>query len=107
MKRYALLLGVLVLAVVMVSCASVGRNFDSTKVPMVEIGKTTKADIEAWFGMPYQTTLLSNMPSGGVLRYTYTSAKASYGGMKSSGKTLVVDFDKNNIVVDKGYSEQN
>lgn len=107
MKRYVLLLGVLVLAVVMVSCASVGRDFDSAKVPMVEIGKTTKADIEAWFGKPYQITALSNMPSGGVLRYIYTSAKASYGGMKSSGKSLVVDFDKKNVVVDKGYSEQN
>lgn len=97
----------LALAVLFVAaCASSGRSFDSTKVSQIQKGTTTRAEIESWFGPPQQRQTLSAMPNGATLRYVYAWGHASWGGAKSTGKSLVVDFDAKDVVADHAYSEQ-
>lgn len=103
MKSLVMTLAACVL--VLGGCASVGRDFDETKVENIKTGTTTRADIEAWFGKPNDRAPVEQ-DNGAVLRYTYKYGKASWGGMSSSAKALVVDFDANDIVVDHAYSSQ-
>ena len=103
MKTVALAL--LASFLVLGGCASVGRDFDETKVEQIRKGTTTRAEIEQWFGQPNDRAPVEQ-PNGGVLRYTYKYGKASWGGMSSSAKALVVEFDANDIVVDHAYSSQ-
>lgn len=87
-------------------CASTGKDFDDSKVGNIKTGTTTRAEIEQWFGAPTSRTALSNMANGGVLRYQYTYGSASWGGASRSGKSLVVDFDAKDVVVDHAFSSQ-
>jgi outer membrane protein assembly factor BamE (lipoprotein component of BamABCDE complex) len=93
-------------ALLLAACATAGRQFDRTHVNDVKKGVQTKEQIRAWFGEPYQVTApLSGHPAGCVERWTYVHAYASYGGMKSTSASLVVDFDKKGKVCDHAYSE--
>jgi hypothetical protein len=87
-------------------CASTGKDFDDTKAANIKTGTTTRAEIEQWFGAPTSRTPLSNTANGAVLRYQYTHGKASWGGASSSGKSLVVDFDAKDVVVDHALAKQ-
>ncbi|HZN40116.1 MAG TPA: hypothetical protein VFD82_15020 [Planctomycetota bacterium] len=102
MRRRLISVACLMLA----GCASAGRDFDETKVPNIKVGTTTRVEIEQWFGLPVNRTSLSGQPNGAVMRYTYTYARATWGGASSSGKALIVDFDQKDVVVDQAYSSQ-
>lgn len=53
-KSVVLILSVLILAVI-VSCATVGRDFPTDAVSKIQIGKMTKEDISRLFGSPWRT----------------------------------------------------
>lgn len=95
-----------VLLIAAAGCASAGKEFDHTHVQDIRKGVQTKDQIRQWFGAPYQTTSpLADNPAGCVERWTYVYARATHAGHKSTGKSLVVDFDKNGRVCDHAYSQ--
>ena len=87
-------------------CATVGTDFDAARVSDIVRGETNQRQIQDMFGQPSRIQNVSGLPGGAVERYTYQYGHASWGGMKSEGKALVVDFDSNKIVVDYSYAEQ-
>jgi len=86
------------------ACATVGRDFDESRVPNIATGATTRMEIEQWFGMPNQRTTMSPAPNGAVLRYTYRYGRSTWGGASTKAKCLVVDFNDAGVVVDQGFS---
>jgi outer membrane protein assembly factor BamE (lipoprotein component of BamABCDE complex) len=90
----------------LVSCASAGRQFDTTHVYDIKKGTQDKDQIRAWFGEPYRVQAVSGSPLRCVERWTYTHAFSSWGGTKTKTETLVVDFNKSGKVCDNAYLEQ-
>lgn len=90
----------------LVSCASAGKQFDTTHVNDIKKGSQDKDQIRAWFGEPYRVQAISGSPLGCVERWTYTHAFSSFGGTKTKTETLVVDFNKRGKVCDNAYLEQ-
>ena len=105
MPRVGALVIALSALMALTGCASSGKKFDTTHVNDIETDKTTRAQVDAWFGPPASQTS-ANTPQGAVLRYTYTYAYSSWGGAKTTSKSLVVDFNAQNVVVDHAYVEQ-
>ena len=88
------------------ACASAGRQFDRAHISDVKKGVQTKDQIRQWFGQPYQVTApLTGHPAGCVERWTYTYARSTHGGAKTTSASLVVDFDGKGTVCDHAYSE--
>ena len=89
------------------ACATVGAEFDSTRVNDIETGKTTKAQVQEWFGMPYSITRNDEPDSNGCVEgWGYVHSRATHAGAKVEAKSLIVAFDKQGIVCDQGYSEK-
>ena len=103
------MLGVIVLWVLgSVSCATVGKPIDKSKMDQIENGKTTQAQIETWFGEPHekytsQKTLAGH--PGSVLAYNYTFAEGTAAGATRI-EILLVFFDKEQRVLHASYTEQ-
>jgi outer membrane protein assembly factor BamE (lipoprotein component of BamABCDE complex) len=99
-----------VLAVVavfaLVSCATMGKDFDRTHVTDIKTGVQDKNQIRDWFGEPNQKQSITDSTKGCVERwnYIYGHSHATFGGFKTKGATLVVDFDQSGKVCDHGYS---
>jgi hypothetical protein len=91
--------------ILFLSCASVGRQFDTTHVNDIRIGIQDKQTISGWFGEPYQKTDLVNNPKHCVERWTYTYAHAVGFGTVTESYALVVDFDASGKVCDNAYSK--
>lgn len=61
MKTFTLfVLAIAMLAGCATSTVTTGRDFDTTKVPQIEKGKTTDAELTAWLGAPYQKAVLGD-----------------------------------------------
>jgi outer membrane protein assembly factor BamE (lipoprotein component of BamABCDE complex) len=90
----------------LVGCAGAGREFDSTHAKDVQKGVHDKAQIQAWFGAPYQSLTLTGQPAGCTERWTYIHAWSNWGGAQTTTRTLVVDFDSNGVVCDQAFVEQ-
>jgi hypothetical protein len=75
------------------ACATIGRDFDASKVYDVRIGNTTQAEIQAMFGRPWRVGI-----EDGKLTWTYGSYHYS-AFSEARTKDLVVRFDANNVVV--------
>ena len=110
------ILSILVIFTFLVGCADVGnksiKDVDSKQVEAtLTQGVTTKAEVEAIFGDPYETSFTD----GGQVIYKYQYDDASYftpetvgsvvltlglAGVKSKGKRneLTILFDENDIV---------
>jgi len=95
----------LVLCLALVACAGAGRRFDSTHVADIEKGVQDQARIRAWFGEPVRVQTLSDHPAGCTERWTWVHAFSSYGGTRTTSKSLVVDFDQRGLVCDHAYVE--
>ncbi len=93
------------LAIVLVACATVGRDFDRTHVNDIKKGAHDKAQIRAWFGVPHQVTTASGNEKGCNETWMYQYARATHAGRKSSGAALAVVFDTNGKVCESAYSE--
>jgi hypothetical protein len=86
------------------ACAGAGRKWDTTHANDVRDGVQDKAQIETWFGKPYQVqSPLTGHPKGCTERWTYTHAWSNWGGAQTTTNTLVVDFDARGIVCDHAY----
>ena len=88
----------LTLAVVLVSCASVGREFPVSPVSDIRIGKTTQAEIRSMFGTPWRTGMEDGQKTWTYGRYRYRL----FG--EPSTTDLVIRFDKSNVVVSYSFS---
>ena len=107
MKIHTVLWALIVVVVLsLVSCASVGRQFDTTHVSDIQNGVQTKQEIRAWFGQPNQTQKVSNPSTGAVERWLYTYAHST-AGISTTSHSLVVDFDESGKVCDNAYSKTN
>ncbi|MBU2590685.1 MAG: outer membrane protein assembly factor BamE [Nitrospinota bacterium] len=74
------------------SCASVGRDFPEARVSRIQIGKTTKKEIQRMFGPPWRVGIEDGSP-------TWTYGKYNYRILgDSSTKDLVIRFDDNGVV---------
>ena len=52
-------LGLAVLGLALPACITMGRTFDTQRVPSIVIGKTTQAEVRRQFGEPYRTGIES------------------------------------------------
>jgi hypothetical protein len=87
---------VLCLLLFLSACATVGRDFPASRVPEIQIGKTTQAEIKAMFGTPWRVGMEDGMRTWTYGKYFYSAFSPA------STKDLVIRFDANNIV--KSYT---
>jgi hypothetical protein len=89
-----------------VSCASVGNNFDESKISEIKKGQTTETDLVGMFGPPQNRSV--NSDTGLTLTWIYSEAKvkgesfipyagAFMGGTRSKSKTLSVMLADNKV----------
>jgi outer membrane protein assembly factor BamE (lipoprotein component of BamABCDE complex) len=105
-RRIAIGVAALVFALASGCNITAGRDFDSQRVPSIQVGTTRRTDIEAWFGLPYQRTVMAPTEKSGVRRYVYAYAERGSADTDVVGKSLIVDFDAEDRVVDMRYTEQ-
>jgi hypothetical protein len=75
------------------SCANVGRTFPVSRVPEIQIGKTTQDEIREMFGSPWRIGIEDG-------RRTWTYGKYRYRVFgEPSTEDLVIRFDEHNVVV--------
>jgi outer membrane protein assembly factor BamE (lipoprotein component of BamABCDE complex) len=106
-KSFLFLSGILCfLALFAISCASVGNNFDDSKISQIKKGETTEADLVKMFGEPQNRSISSE--SGLTLTWIYSEAKvkgesfipyagAFMGGTRAKSKTLSVVLADNKV----------
>src|SRR6266567_2168249 len=106
-----LLKGLLVVALCMsfTCCASVGNNFDETRVSRIEKGVTTESDLIRMFGPPNNRTVNGNGTR--VLEWTYVASQVKaesfipyagsfMGGTDSAHKNMRVTLNASGRVTD-------
>lgn len=90
-------LSLLAVAFLAISCASVGNNFDESKISEIKKGQTTEADLLKMFGQPENRTM--NSDSGLTLTWMYAESAVKgesfipyagtfLGGARSKNKSL-------------------
>jgi outer membrane protein assembly factor BamE (lipoprotein component of BamABCDE complex) len=81
-------------------------DFDGAKVKQIVKGKSRKDDVMALLGKPSGEAVYPVVKSSDdrALVYSYTQAKGSVFNMKFHTKTLVVSYDRSNLVTDVEYS---
>lgn len=109
MRFFIFLIGVLLLG----GCASAtsisGRDFDTSKVPLIQKGKTTQSEIVAWFGQPFTKSVSG--ADGEIWTYFYSTAHAKVKGVikievLTTGITRKLDvLFKNDKVENSTFSE--
>ena len=105
-RRLGILFTILCLTMATISCATVGKKFDTTHVNDIQKGKDTKQTITQWFGEPHMVTSLSNSPAGCVERWQWTYAHSVAGG-RTVSDALIVDFSNKGIVCDNAFARVN
>ena len=100
MKNYRILLPIaLVSAALFAGCASVGNNFDDSKVSQIKKGETTEAELIQIIGEPQNRTV--NSEGRTVVTWTYAESQvrgesfipyagAFMGGHDTKSKSLTV-----------------
>ena len=89
MKRMVLV----VLAVFLIAgCVTMGQDFPAAPVKSIVNGKTTKDQVRATFGAPYQTGIEDGMETWTYYRIRYRGPK------KTQSKELHISFDKQGVV---------
>jgi hypothetical protein len=89
------------------SFKSDNSNFDDTKVPGIEKGKTTRAEVIALLGKPTGTYIkpMVKETSGEAFGYTYSTTSGSvFSGFKVFKKALRITFDSADHVLDVDYA---
>ncbi len=100
MLRSKLVLAVCMAAVLAVfaGCATVGKDFATHKVDQINIGETTRNDIEAMFGAPWRTGVEDGKP-------TWTYGKYHWSAFGDAETTdLVVRFNPDGTVASYVYN---
>jgi outer membrane protein assembly factor BamE (lipoprotein component of BamABCDE complex) len=83
----------LLAAALVSACMTVGKEFPVAPVARIEVGKTTRADVERMFGEPWRTGL-----EDGQRTWTYGHYRYSVFGPAQT-RDLVVRFDASGVVV--------
>jgi len=98
MQRTKSLLLALILGMLLTACASVGKPYPEHKVSEIQVGETTREQIEEMFGAPWRTGLES-----GKTTWTYGHYRYS---LFSDDRTsdLVVRYDEHNRVESYTYN---
>ena len=107
MKTSTQLVLAALVASILAGCASVGQNFDESKISQIKKGETTEADLIQMLGQPQSRTLNSEGQS--ILTWTYTESKVKgesfipyagpfMGGTRSATKTLNVTLQDGKVV---------
>jgi SmpA / OmlA family len=86
------------LALVMLGCFTVGRNFASAPVTQIEKGVTTKTEIKQWFGDQFRTGL-----DDGYESWTYIYSSWT-GFSQTNSKDLYIIFNKDGTVRSYAYN---
>jgi hypothetical protein len=79
-------------------CATIGHDFAFEQVPNVQIGKTTQAQVQAMFGLPWRTGVEDGKQTWTYGKYYYSLFS------ETSAQDLVVRFDNNGIVTSYTYN---
>lgn len=87
-------LGIILLVIThaLLGCATVGKEFPTSRVMEIQIGKTTINDIQAIFGPPWRVGNENGAKTWSYGRYTYRLFD------DPSTQDLVVRFDSSGIV---------
>jgi len=91
--RPARVLGLGVCAFALSACLTVGREFPAAEVGQIQIGQTTRDDVQRMFGEPWRTGL-----EDGRRTWTYGHYKYKLFGTTET-RDLVVRFDPKGVVV--------
>ena len=68
-------------AALLAGCATRGAAFDADKIPRIEEGVTTRAEVEEWFGMPVS---IQQRSSGfAIYRYLHEETRSRDSGVLS------------------------
>lgn len=89
---------VALLALFLTACATVGQPYAEHKVEDIQVGETTRAQIEEMFGSPWRVGLESGKTTWTYGHYRYRV----FGDDKTTD--LVVRFDSNNRVESYTYN---
>jgi hypothetical protein len=87
------LMAVACLIIFISSCATIGHEFPASRVPEIQIGKTTQAEIQTLFGSPWRVGIEDGQRTWTYGRYHYRIFS------EASTKDLVIRFDAKNIVI--------
>jgi hypothetical protein len=104
---------ILFCAVVMIGCASTGKNFDSRKINDIQKGKTTEADLVSMFGQPNQRG--QNASGAKTMMWLYSESAINgkqfipfagpfLGGVDTKNKSLTVMLASDGTVEDYNYT---
>lgn len=96
------------------ACMSAGTKVDHQKVAQFVKGKTTYAEVIQQLGKPTRSTI--NSDGVRTITYTYEQSQMSassfipfvgafVGGTESENTTVVMNFDKNSVLVDYTATE--
>jgi len=96
-RRRAMLF-VLASSVLLTSCVTAGRSFRPDAPELVQMGVTTKADIQARLGSPWRTGV-----EDGLETWTYGHYRYSVFG-RARTRDLVLRFDDRGVVVSYTYN---
>ena len=98
MPRRALGL-VLAAALGLAGCLTVGREFPTSEIGHLQIGKTTRDDVQRMFGEPWRSGI-----EDGRRTWTYGHYRYKLFGTTET-RDLVVRFDPNGVVASYTYNE--
>ena len=96
--------GKLVSKIYMSNLKEDATDFDDTKVPQIQIGKTTAAQVQALMGPPPGEAIYPavKQPDGRAMIYQYQEMR----GFTPSNKLLMVVLDRQGVVTDVEYKNQ-
>lgn len=86
-------LTIIVIAMLMAGCITMGKPFPTGAVSMIKIGETTRQEIGRLFGNPWRRGLDSGKKTWTYAHYRY----ALFGNPRT--RDLVVRFDEKGVVV--------
>ncbi len=87
-----------VLIMFFAGCASVGKDFPTSRVSDIKIGETTQNDIRNMFGSPWRVGIEDG-------QRTWTYGNYGYGLFtEKSAKDLLIRFDDNDVVASYTFS---
>jgi outer membrane protein assembly factor BamE (lipoprotein component of BamABCDE complex) len=97
MKRLVRSGVVVLLAILLAGCWTVGQEFDQQALPEIEKGKTTRSQVQDWLGSPYEKGL-----QGQFETWTYRYIRFEFGNERN--KELAIYFNKDGVVHTYSYT---
>ncbi len=97
MKKLAFAMVIVLVAVSLTGCRTIGQDFDQQVISRIEKGKTSRAQVQDWLGAPYEKGL-----QGKYVIWTYRFIKASM--QDENSKELTIWFEKNGRVNTFSYT---